>query len=35
MSSKDNLKAAFTGESMANRTYLAFAKKPMKKAIIR
>ncbi|MGB9940320.1 rubrerythrin family protein [Methanosarcina sp.] len=27
MSSKDNLKAAFTGESMANRTYLAFAKK--------
>lgn len=27
MTSKDNLKAAFTGESMANRTYLAFAKK--------
>ncbi|MDQ1253945.1 MAG: hypothetical protein QG646_3159 [Euryarchaeota archaeon] len=27
MSSKENLKAAFTGESMANRTYLAFAKK--------
>lgn len=27
MSSKDNLKAAFTGESKANRTYLAFAKK--------
>lgn len=27
MSSKDNLKAAFGGESMANRTYLAFAKK--------
>ncbi|WP_292465701.1 rubrerythrin family protein [Methanolobus sp.] len=27
MSSKDNLKAAFTGESMANRAYLAFAKK--------
>ncbi|MDY9925297.1 rubrerythrin family protein [Methanosarcina sp.] len=27
MNSKDNLKAAFTGESMANRTYLAFAKK--------
>jgi|ERR1035437_3370933 rubrerythrin len=27
MSSKDDLKAAFTGESMANRTYLAFAKK--------
>jgi rubrerythrin len=27
MSSKGNLKAAFTGESMANRTYLAFAKK--------
>jgi rubrerythrin len=27
MSSNDNLKAAFTGESMANRTYLAFAKK--------
>ncbi|MDK2947583.1 MAG: hypothetical protein PWQ63_743 [Methanolobus sp.] len=27
MSSKDNLKAAFTGESMANRTYLAFAAK--------
>lgn len=27
MSSKDNLKAAFAGESMANRTYLAFAKK--------
>jgi rubrerythrin len=27
MSSKDNLKAAFTGESMANRTYLAFSKK--------
>jgi rubrerythrin len=26
MSSKDNLKAAFTGESMANRTYLAYAK---------
>ncbi len=27
MSSKDNLEAAFTGESMANRRYLAFAKK--------
>ena len=27
MSSKDDLKAAFTGESMASRTYLAFAKK--------
>lgn len=27
MSSKDDLKTAFTGESMVNRTYLAFAKK--------
>lgn len=27
MTSKDNLQAAFTGESMANRKYLAFAKK--------
>lgn len=27
MSSKDNLKAAFAGESQANRRYLAFAKK--------
>lgn len=27
MSSKENLKGAFTGESMANRKYLAFAKK--------
>ncbi|MCQ6962086.1 rubrerythrin family protein [Methanolobus chelungpuianus] len=27
MGSKENLKAAFTGESIANRTYLAFAKK--------
>jgi rubrerythrin len=27
MATKDNLKAAFAGESQANRTYLAFAKK--------
>ncbi len=27
MSSKENLEAAFTGESQANRKYLAFAKK--------
>ncbi len=27
MSTKENLEAAFTGESMANRKYLAFAKK--------
>ena len=27
MSTKDNLQAAFAGESQANRTYLAFAKK--------
>ena len=27
MSTQDNLKAAFAGESQANRTYLAFAKK--------
>ncbi len=33
MSSKDNLKAAFTGESMANRTYLAFAKKSRRRRI--
>ncbi len=30
MSSTDNLKAAFAGESQANRTYLAFAKKAEK-----
>jgi rubrerythrin len=27
MSTKDNLQAAFAGESQANRKYLAFAKK--------
>jgi rubrerythrin len=28
----DNLKVAFAGESQANRKYLAFAKKPTRKA---